>query len=328
MNQAFDIPLLFIVFSRPDTTALVFEEIRKLKPAKLFIFCDGERANKLNDSSLIAATKKVVEKVDWECEVHRNYKTENLGCGKGPQAAIDWFFLHQDKGIILEDDCVPSPTFFRFCKEMLIKYENNPDIMHISGVNFQDGNRRGNKDYYFSKHQHCWGWATWKRAWDRFDFKMADYPEFLKENRFRYVSRKSQIKEYWKRMMEEVYDNEFTDIWDYQWSYAIWKHKGLCITPNVNLISNIGFGPNATHTQWAEDITFNRPRFDLNFPLTHPGKIKSDLEGDLYFNIFYKVYIPVTFKDRIEQLKKFFNPKQNPISVKIYQKLKPYIRPS
>lgn len=322
--QAFDIPILFIIFSRPDTTAVVFEEIRKCRPKRLYIFCDGERPHRPQDKQLVAESKQIVEHIDWDCEVFRNYKTENLGCGKGPQAGIDWLFEHEKWGIILEDDCVPSHSFFPFCKEMLERYEHHENIMHISGVNFQEGHVRGEGDYYFSRHQHCWGWATWKRAWSRFDYDMEDYPRFLKENRINHISPIKKIRQYWISMLDEVYYKHSTDIWDYQWSYAIWNSKSLCITPNKNLISNIGFGPNATHTQYV-DFLFNIPRFELDFPLRHPRKIKADKAADLYFNIFYTVYKPKTWQDRKQEILKLLNPKQNPFTIWAYHKfIKPY----
>ena len=235
--------------------------------------------------------------------------------------AIDWLFSIYDKGIILEDDCIASSSFFDFCQEMLNRYERNQDIMHISGVNFLNSHQTDSThDYYFSKHQHCWGWATWKRAWERFDYKMTDYPEFLRQNGFSYLSKKKQIRSYWKAMMDEVYYPESTDIWDYQWSYAIWKNKALCITPAINLISNIGFGPDATHTQWEPDVMNNMPRFELKFPLRHPSRIKVNRIADLKFNIFYLVYKPKTFLEKLNGIMEFFHPKKNPWSIRFYQK--------
>lgn len=322
--MAFDVPILLIIFNRPDTTEQVFEAIRKAEPQKLYIACDGPRPGKPTDIENSRAAKEVVSKIDWPCEVKHLYREENLGCGKGPAQAIDWFFAQEEEGIILEDDCIPSPSFFRFCAEMLEKYRHHENIMHINGTNFQDGQQRGEASYYFSAHQHCWGWATWRRAWQRFDYQIADYPIFKKRNGLKYVSPKRQIIEYWTTMLEQVYDNPATDIWDYQWSYAIWNTRSLCITPNKNLISNIGFGPNATHTTWV-DFLFNRERFELDFPLVHPGKTKRNKAADLYFNIFYKAYSPLSMDEKIERAKAFLHPKKNPWAIRAYQWLKPFL---
>lgn len=318
--MAFEVPVLFIIFSRPDTTRLVFEEIRKRKPKHLLVFCDGPRPGRADDLEKTQASKAVIESVDWDCDLKLNYQTENFGCGMGPKMAIDWLFSMHDRGIILEDDCVASASFFTFCEAMLEQYADNPRIMHISGVNFLDGyGKTAPADYYFSKHQHCWGWATWKRAWDRFDYHMKDYPDFLKNRGFHYVSGRKQIREYWKTMMDEVYYPDSTDIWDYQWSYAIWNHKALCITPSVNLISNIGFGVGATHTKWEADVMNNMPRFELAFPVRHPKKIQVDAKADLQFNIFYKTYRPKSWGEMAQEFLHFFHPRKNPYSIRFYQ---------
>lgn len=320
--MAFDVPVLFIIFSRPDTTRQVMEEIRKRKPSTLLVFCDGPRPGKPDDPAKIAASKAVIETVDWECDLKLNYQTENYGCGMGPKLAIDWLFSMYDRGIILEDDCLASASFFEFCEEMLQRYEGNQEIMHISGVNFlKPHETHCREDYYFSKHQHCWGWATWKRAWERFDYKMPDYPHFLRKNGFRYVSGKKQIRTYWKAMMDEVYYPDETDIWDYQWSYAIWKNRSLCITPALNLISNVGFGPDATHTKWEPDAMNNMPRFELKFPLRHPSAIRANRKADLNFNIFYKIYTPKSLVEKTQDILNFLHPKKNPWSIRFYQHL-------
>lgn len=320
--MAFDIPVLLIIFSRPDTTRKVLGEIRKRKPSRMLVFCDGPRPGRPDDCQKIAASKAIIETIDWECDLQLNYQTENFGCGMGPKMAIDWMFSLYDRGIILEDDCVASSSFFDFCADMLDRYAEEPSVMHISGVCFLEKSQiRGEASYYFSKHQHCWGWATWKRAWDKFDYRMQDYPQFLKKGGFAYVSPKKQIREYWKTMMDEVYYPDKTDIWDYQWSYAIWKQKGVCITPARNLISNIGFGPEATHTQWAPDVMNNMARHELEFPLSHPAVLKVNKQADLFFNIFYKTYHPQTPAEKITVFLRFFHPKKNPWTIRFYQAL-------
>ena len=161
-------PVLLIIFNRPDTTARVFEAIRAARPTELYIAADAPRENRSEDKRLCEEAKKITEKIDWPCEVHRLYQEKNLGCKRGPIASITWFFENVEAGIILEDDCVPHPSFFAFCSELLEKYADDKRIMHVSGNNFQFGKMRGDASYFFSEYTLSWGWATWRRAWQRF----------------------------------------------------------------------------------------------------------------------------------------------------------------
>ena len=323
-TDQYQVPILLVIFRRPDTTAVVFEELRKLRPTQLFIACDGPRAGNQTDVAKIAETQAIVEKVDWPCEVHTRYRTENYGCGPGMTDAITWFFEHVERGVIMEDDCLATPSFFRFCEEMLERFKDEEKVIHISGVNFQDGVKRSEASYYFSIYQHCWGWASWRRAWKLYDYHMPDYPEFKKSGGFNYVSKKQSVIKSWQKALDDIYHGVVKSVWSYQWSYATWKNKALCITPAVNLVSNIGFGPEATHTTYV-DFLADRERFELQWPLVHEKKLKPNREADLYFDIFYKRYTPITAEDRIQRIKEFLHPKKNKYSVRFYQLAKPFM---
>lgn len=239
-------PILFIVFNRPDATAQVFSAIRKAKPKKLFIAADGPREKVAGEKDLCDKVRDIVENVDWPCEVKRLFRSKNLGCRLAVSGAIDWFFNNVEEGIILEDDCLPTQSFFKFCTAMLSKYHRDESIMHISGSNFQRPENKINNNYYFSKYVHVWGWASWRRAWKKYDVGMKDWPRIKAQDKINYVFNSVLEREYWYTILESVFQGKI-DTWDYQWVYSIWKNRGGAITPCVNLIENIGHGKNSTH---------------------------------------------------------------------------------
>jgi hypothetical protein len=293
-SESFDIPILFLIFNRPDTTEKVFEKIREIRPKNLYVSSDGARENKPGEYEKCEMAKSIIKKVDWECEVNVNFSEINLGCKEGVTKGINWFFENVESGIILEDDCVPDLSFFGFCKVMLEKYRNDKRIMHIGGVNFQDSNKRGNKSYYFSRYCHVWGWATWKDRWQKYDVNMSDYDESMYNKISESLISDKEIISYYKRLFDIVKNNKL-DTWDFQWVWTVWKNDGVSIIPNVNLVKNIGFGEEATHTvstsskiselstESISDITFN----DI---------IEPDVEADRY-TYYHKIR-----KSKLEKL--------------------------
>jgi len=177
MGQEFNTPILFLVFNRPNTTQRVFNVIRQVKPKQLFVAADGPRRDKGADEEKCEATREIVKQIDWDCEVKTLFREENLGCGKAVSSAITWFFENVEEGIILEDDCLPNLDFFGYCEELLDRYRDNREVMFIGGDNFQKGKKWGDASYYFSAYNHVWGWATWKRTWDIYDFKLDSINE-------------------------------------------------------------------------------------------------------------------------------------------------------
>jgi hypothetical protein len=264
-------PILFLIFNRPEPALQVFEEIRKQQPERLFIAADGPRLNKAGEEILCEQTKKsILQRIDWDCEVNTLFRTNNLGCGKAVSGAIDWFFDHVEEGIVLEDDCLPDPTFFSFCTELLFRYRTDEKILHIGGTNYQMGIERGNASYYFSHYTHIWGWASWRRAWEKYDFSLERYKELST----------SGLNTQLRADLNAIYGNKI-DTWDIQWFMTVWFNKGLTIIPNTNLIRNIGYGKQATHTKYTP-AWFKNLRYGTIPFIVHPSSVEIDEEADRY----------------------------------------------
>lgn len=299
-------PILFLVFNRYDTTIRVFEKIKEIKPKKLYIAADGPRKHIEGEADKCNKVRGIAKMVDWDCEVKTLFQTENLSCGPAVSTAINWFFDNEEQGIILEDDCLPNTSFFSFCEEMLERYKHNDAIMHIGGTNFQEGTKYGAADYYFSSIAHVWGWASWRRAWKKYDFKIRDVFEFIRSDSLAYYSYNLDERIYWYEKMRDTYYGK-VNTWDYQWNYCVWKNKGLSIIPQVNLISNIGFGEDATHThgnsKWA-----NMPTQTL-LNIKHPTDITCNVMADSYtFQNHHNHSTKKSFANRvINKLKRTFS---------------------
>ena len=271
-----------LIFNRPDTTARVFEAIAKAKPSKLLVVADGPRPDRLGETDKCAQTRAIINRVDWDCEVITNFSPINLGCKKRVASGLDWIFEQVEEAIILEDDCLPEHSFFRFCDEMLERYRLNERVGMVSGGNLQFGQSRGNASYYFSRYTHIWGWATWRRAWKHYDRDMALWPSFCDEGWLDRVFASQGEREYWKNSFQWVYDGKL-DTWDCSWTFAAITHGMLQVVPNVNLISNIGFGPEATHTH-VVGIHANMPTQPIVFPMEHPKFVLADEAADRYIS--------------------------------------------
>ncbi|HBE71611.1 MAG TPA: hemolytic protein HlpA-like protein [Planctomycetaceae bacterium] len=277
-------PILLLVFNRPDLTATTFESIRQARPQQLFIAADGPRIGRNNERELCEATRRVASDVDWPCEVRTLFREANLGCEIAVSEAISWFFGQVDSGIILEDDCVAHSSFFAFCYDLLRRYESDDRVMGITGNNFQAGHHRGNADYYFSKYLHCWGWATWKRAWAHYDHEMST--KDIKEVARSYAAEPTEA-EVWQKKFLSAKHMELNS-WATRWMYSIWSRNGLVATPQKNLVSNIGFDDRATHTKSgsstaAEALKVNR----------HPRTVRRDSSGDVFVaRNHFRIFIP------------------------------------
>lgn len=272
-------PVLLLIFNRPDLTKKVFNRIAEAKPEKLFLVADGPREGNKEDEKACAEVKKVVEKITWECEVYRNYSEKNLGCGIRVASGISWVFEHVDRAIILEDDCLPDPSFFPYCEELLERYKDDRRIMTISGRNLYKNYPGADYSYYFSMYPGTWGWATWRRAWENYDYHVSLWDQ-LRETDFPLgITKYEDMAKYLRHHFEKSYrgdppediktsDNTYT--WDYQWVFNCWVQHGLSIIPESNLISNIGFGKNATHTKNKDHEFASLPVTQIEFPLKHP----------------------------------------------------------
>jgi hypothetical protein len=260
----FEIPILFLVFKRAESALRVLEQIRKIRPTRLFIAADGPRQGVEGESTLCSETRKKVEaRIDWDCQVIRLYRDGNLGCQEAVSSAIDWFFSQVEEGIVLEDDTLPDPSFFRFCEVLLKRYRTDSRVMHVSGNNYQGARIRGDGAYYGSQFAHSWGWATWARAWSFYDSSMPGFPEEWDElsAALGYSPARSA---WWRHSLEQTLAGK-VNTWDWQWHYTIMRLRGLCLLPQVNLVENIGVGINATHTVCHTNSSRTRARKLLHF---------------------------------------------------------------
>jgi hypothetical protein len=265
-----DTPVLFLIFNRPETTKLVFERIRQAKPKYLFVAADGPRNGKKGEEDICTLTRQIATNVDWECELKTLFREKNLGCGLAPSTGITWFFEHVEQGIILEDDCLPEVSFFRFCDELLNKYKQDERIMIISGFNQLGYFNKVSTDYFFSSLAGIWGWATWRRAWDIYNF---DVPQWKDETlRSKVLDRlpNDKICEDFAYHLNQVVSQNRKDFWDYQWWFYRELNNSLGIVPTLNLVTNIGFGNDATHTFDKTHILASLKSTELKFPLRHP----------------------------------------------------------
>jgi hypothetical protein len=256
----FDVPIIFLVFNRPTHTLRTMEVIRTIRPRELFVVADGPRQNVPKDAEECNSVRKLIQdQADWGCQLYRDYSDENLGCARRVSSGISKAFEVFDRAIILEDDLLPSTSFFSFCAENLSYYEGNDRICGITGNNFQRGNRRISASYYFSKYPHCWGWATWRRAWKNFDYDMVPPEGATDGDVIRNYECSLKEVRYWERIFE-LTRNKGVDSWAYRWLYSCWVRSQLAVLPENNLVEHCGFGLTATHTTSgisipAEEIT-------------------------------------------------------------------------
>jgi hypothetical protein len=274
-------PVLLIIFNRFDTTQQVMAKLREALVPKLYVYCDGPRKEKLGEAEqLRLVQEQVLSAIDWPCELITNFKTENEGPRLAIGHAVSWLFETEERGIILEHDCVPHLSFFNYCETLLKHYEADERVMHISGDNFQFGRWRGDGSYYFSRFNHIWGFATWKRAWQHYDIAMRAYPNFKEKGKIREILPAKRAQKIWLDVLDRTYSGNL-QTWDYQWTFAIWNLNGLAILPNTNLISNVGFDALALNTTNAKHRLANLPSKEIG-EIEHPSEIKPDEDADNY----------------------------------------------
>ena len=275
--KLFDTPILYLIFNRPDLCETTFERIREIKPKYLFIAADGPREDVPGEQETCEKTRKLVlNNIDWDCEVKTLFREENLGCKYAVSSAIDWFFENVEMGIILEDDCLANKDFFEFCEFCLDKYRSEGRVMHISGDKFSDVEIK--ESLFYSKYIHIWGWATWRRAWRKYDSNIRTFPVEGKQVIKKIFPDTIKQRIYWDKIFKGVYSGE-TNTWDYQWTYSCWKNNGVSVNPAVNLISNIGFGESATHLAKVNQFS-NLSTSDLKEPYIIPAEIKINKKND------------------------------------------------
>lgn len=270
--------VVFFVFCRPELTRRVFESIRQAKPAKLLIVADGPR--NMAESLLCQQTRAATDQVDWDCEVLRNYSDVNLGCRERISTGLNWVFENVEEAIILEDDCLPHQSFFRYCENLLDYYRDDKRVMVVSGSNFQNGKKRTPYSYYFSKYNHCWGWATWKRAWAHWSFDHKRWTELRNSGLMTSIFDSTHESKYWTDVFDRLFFEGIPNSWAYVWTFSCWSQGGLTASPDVNLVSNIGFGKEATHTTVERNYA-SLPTFDIG-EIKHPPFLVRNREADIY----------------------------------------------
>jgi hypothetical protein len=279
-------PILFLVFNRPDTTLRVFEAIRAARPKRLYVAADGPRSDRPRELELCAQVRRVATAVDWPCDLKVLFRDENLGCGRAVFGAISWFFDNEPEGIILEDDTLPDATFFTYCSELLARYREDTRVMSICGSGYGDAHRFGRSSYTFSRVFDPWGWASWRRAWQLHDGSLRGFEQCMRVLG-NVGPRGFDCSAYWSREFTNT-ANGAIDTWDYPWMFSIFKMRGLVVYPATNLISNLGFRCDATHTLPPEggqtSLLSEMPLVPLPFPMSHPFRVRHNLgfEVDLY----------------------------------------------
>lgn len=268
--------ILLVAFNRPQHVARVLDRIRETRPSVLHVASDGPRVGRTDDLKDVQAVRELVLGIDWCADVRTRFRTVNLGCGRAVADAITWFLEDVGEGVIIEDDCLPDPTFFRFCGELLDRYREASNVMQISGYNFLGrAPGDGESDYFLSHFGWQWGWATWRRAWRLFDSDMANWPLFKRlgyHRRFPFYSVRAR-----------AFDHAAgrSDIWDFQWHYAMASNSGLSVVPRQSLVENIGFGAGATHgTDDALAWRYRVPVQPMTFPMNHCPFIYADQRYD------------------------------------------------
>ena len=272
-------PILLLIFNRPDETRSVIDSLRVVKPPVLLVAADGPRT--IEDVASCNATRELVRTIDWPCQVLLNFSQANLGLRRRIESAITWALEVSGRVIVLEDDCVADPTFFDYCDTLLEYYADDKRIMAISGDNFQFGQSPVEHSYYFSKYPHCWGWATWKRAWQLYDTDMWLWPHLKAVSWLFDACGDPSEARYWTQVFTATHAGQ-VDSWAYRWTYSCWVNSGFTILPRHNLVSNIGFGGAATHTQAASPLA-NMATAPLEFPLRHPPAMLRHIMADNFY---------------------------------------------
>jgi len=281
-NYQVQSPILFLVFNRPQLTEQVFSRIRAVQPARLYIAADGPRKDRPDDAASCEQVRQVVSRVDWPCQVQTLFSDHNKGCRRAVSDAIQWFFDQEEEGIILEDDCYPAGSFFSFCDILLERFRNDTRVFCITGTNLQQGHRWGTASYYFSRYVNIWGWASWRRVWKKYDRDLSRYTAADAEDALQKTFHDRFLVSDWVNIFKRLQSGEI-NTWDYQFNFLAFFENGLCATPNINLISNIGFGPDATHT-----LNTNSPHAAITIKefdgeIIHPRVFLPEPGADYFF---------------------------------------------
>lgn len=300
VSKSLKTPVLFIIYDRADTALKVFDMIKQVQPAKLFIASDGPADRyKEEKGNVLNLRQQILNGINWNCNLNTLFGENNLGPRKWISSTLDWFFENVEEGIILEHDCLPVKSFFYYCEELLYHYRKNHGIMHIGGSNFLFGRKKFWTSYYFSNYSNIWGWASWKRAWQKYDITMPGWEEFNSHKKINDFFKSKIEQDYWTHVFERAKNGQF-NTWDYQWFYNIWNNGGISISPAVNLVSNIGFGKGAVNTNYSKTVVSNLARRELK-NIRHSYRIKIDEEADrISFEYYYGEHLNNLFEQNEE----------------------------
>lgn len=287
-------PVVFIVFNRPDTTEQVFAAIRQAQPETLLLVADGPRVDRPGEAELCAKVRGVIEQIDWPCRVLKNYSDMNMGCKGRVSSGLDWVFFEVEEAIILEDDCLPHPSFFPFCQEMLDCYRNDERVMMVGGTNYLPDNFCANESYFFSRYFAIWGWATWRRAWRKYDITLKEWEKIKGEGQMNFLYPQKFMRKHLTALFDMAYQKR-VNTWDIQWFYTCLFNHGLSVTPKLNLISNIGVV--GTHSE-STFVYNNLPIFDMySEKIVHPALVYPEGRYDSEFiNNFSRVALSMKLK--------------------------------
>ncbi|NEP20029.1 MAG: hypothetical protein F6J97_24600, partial [Leptolyngbya sp. SIO4C1] len=281
MSDLFPVPIVFIIFNRPHTTQQVFEQIRQAQPQELFVIADGPRSDRPQEPECCQATRQIIKQVDWDCTVRYNYAEENLGCAQRIATGLDWVFEHTEAAIILEDDCLPDPTFFPFCRQLLQRYGQDERVMQIGGHNRLFQWRLEQQSYHFSYlYGSPHGWATWRRAWQRYNQKNTPWNNPANLAYLEQIIQDDQERDRFQHLCDRIFsDPNFQDEWGYKWTFVKLSCRGLSVIPATNVVTHIGSGAEATHIKHKTVLNGSSlPQHPLSFPLVHPTNVEVDIE--------------------------------------------------
>ncbi len=278
--RSLEVPVVLVVFNRPDCTRRVIDALAQVRPSRLYVAADGPRH--AEDEPKCQAVRALFDGLPWDCEVRRNFSEVNLGCGRRLPTGLDWVFEQEQRAIILEDDCVPHPSFFPYCQALLDRYADDPTVGCISGDTIAEAGGFGQASYRFSWLPLIWGWATWRRAWAKYDHYLSDWPASKSERFLRKRLGERLMRRTWAEWFDEAKaKGDGFSVWDYQWSYACLRHGMKSIHPRQLLVSNIGVGPGATHTGGGYGgPRMARPMQRMQLPLVPPTSDQVDQPVD------------------------------------------------
>jgi hypothetical protein len=265
-------PVTLILFNRSDTLRLVINALRLVQPKVIFAIADGPREGNIDDIESCIKAREVLNEIDWDCNISKRFLDCNLGVGRNPAEGIDWVFDRIGETIILEDDCIPNPDFFKFCDKLLDRYRNNPRVMMISGNNHTLGQYTIDNSYAFTYHTQTHGWATWKDSWQHYDYRVQKWPKFRSYQWLYNITGSIISSIFWMKIFDKAYAKE-SPYWDFQWTLCCWINSGVNIVPAVNLVSNAGYGAHATNTKDKSNPFSNLKTESMSFPLVHAETI-------------------------------------------------------